>query len=163
MSLFAASKAAVGANPNISQLLASTTNKNPASPPVAVGLVLRGTPTGTPLVPAQVPKGGKAYLTVSLNVDFRGDDIMLAGDLEKLQVTSWTSNGIRDQNLLSETGITAEAFAFNTLRRFGFDVAPTAATQTIVIEVTNIDAANVANCRGIIAGTCGDCNVQGGA
>ena len=155
-SMFAASKAAVGANPNIPQLMRTTANASPATPPVAVGLVLRDTAQGTPIT--AVAKGGTAYLTVALDVDFKGDDLMLAGDLDKLQVTSWTSNGIRDQNLLSETGLPAEAFGFNTLRRFGFDVAPTMARQQIVIEVKNTDTGNVAKVRGLVAGVCGDCN-----
>jgi hypothetical protein len=164
--LFAASKeasAAVGGNPNIRELMQSTANAPVEhgvwkTPLVAVGLVLRSSPQGEPLVPAAIPIGGTAYLTVALDVDFKGDDLMLAGDLDKIQVTSWTSNGIRDQNLLSETGLPAEAFSFNTLRRFGFDTAPTSARQQIVIEVKNLDLANVAQIRGLVAGQCGDCN-----
>jgi hypothetical protein len=163
-SLFAQSKAATGANPNIAQLMASTANGAAApgtdvTPPVAVGLVLRDSAQGAPIVPALIPANGAAYLTVALDVDFKGDDLMLAGDLEYIQVTSWTSNGIRDQNLLSETGLPAEAFAFNVLRRFGFDCTPTSARQQIVIEVKNLRA-NTSAIRGLIAGVCGDCNTK---
>lgn len=153
-------------NPNIPQLLQSTANMcAPAgcesAPPVPVGLVLRLTPNGAPLpYPFAVPAGGVAYLTVALDVDFRATDLLLAGDLSKLYITSWTSNGIRDQNLLSETGIPSEVFSFNTLRRAGFDCAPTQARQQIVIEVTNVDAGAPGNVRGAVAGTCGDCNTS---
>ena len=171
--------AAVGANPNIAQLMQGTANAcAPAgcdsSPPVAVGLVLRSTPQGSPeLFPYAIPAGKAYYLTVALDVDFKGDDLMLAsstyllntgvalGDdvngLAALQITSWTSNGIRDQNLLAETGLPASAFDIIAQRRFGFDTAPTQARQQIVIEVTNPSGVAI-NVVGLIAGVCGDCN-----
>ena len=176
--------AAVGANPNIAQLMQGTANAcAPAgcdsSPPVAVGMVLRGSAQGAPSsFPFTVPAGGVAYLTVALDVDFKGDDLMLdssstitalsatgvafpllagANGLAVLQVTSWTSNGIRDQNLLAETGLPATAFDFHAQRRFGFDTAPTQARQQIVVEVTNTSLDPIA-VSGLIAGVCGDCN-----
>jgi hypothetical protein len=171
--------AAVGANPNIAQLMQGTANMcAPAgcdsAPPVAVGMVLRGSPQGTPIdYPFLVPAGGVAFLTVALDVDFKGDDLMLnsptfldgpgtgAGTAQSglvaLQVTSWTSNGIRDQNLLAETGIPAKAFDILAQRRFGFDTAPTQARQQIVIEITN-GAAIPVGVQAMIAGVCGDCN-----
>ena len=157
-------------NPNIPQLLQSTANMcAPAgcesAPPVPVGLVLRLTPNGAPVpYPFAVPAGGVSYLTVALDVDFRATDLILAGDLSKLYITSWTSNGIRDQNLLAETGIPGKAFDITSLRRFGFDTAPTAARQQIVIEVANtIDPAAGAGdfsiiVGGLVSGVCGDCN-----
>jgi hypothetical protein len=169
-----APKAAVGANPNIAQLMAGTANACAPSgcdsaPPVAVGLILKTDPQGGPIpFPYNVPAGGKASLVVALDVDFKGDDLMLASDLDPanpdpdglkyLQVTSWASNGIRDQNLLAETGIGAIAFDIRAMRRFGFDTAPTAARQQIVIEITNVDPLKPHTVQGLIAGTCGDCN-----
>ena len=173
-----APKAAVGANPNIAQLMAGTANACSASgcdssPPVAVGMVLRSAAQGTPTPwPYIVPKGTKAYLTVALDVDFKGDDLMLSSGLDPaatptqlqiglngLQITSWTSNGIRDQNLLAETGIPASAFDIRSLRRFGFDTAPTAARQQIVIEVSNPSPVDL-TIQGLVAGVCGDCNTS---
>jgi hypothetical protein len=183
---FPAPSAAVGSNnPNIPQLMAGTANAcSPAgcdsAPPVAVGLVLRATPQGAPI--AAIPAGGKGYLTVALDVDFKGDDLMLFAKakttgafpavglpatfdpLGALVVTSWRSNGIRDENLLAETGIPAKAFDITSLRRFGFDTAPTAARQQIVVEIVNtIDpGAGLGDfgimVGGVVAGTCGDCN-----
>jgi hypothetical protein len=169
-------KAAVGGNnPNIAQLMAGTANScSPAgcdsSPPVAVGMILKTDAQGTPIpFPYLVPATGKAYLVVALDVDFKGDDLMLSSDiagvvatadqngLDFLQVTSWTSNGIRDQNLLAETGIPARAFDIRALRRFGFDTAPTAARQQIVIEITN-PTATPHSIQALVAGVCGDCN-----
>jgi hypothetical protein len=178
--------AAVGANPNLAQLMQGTANTcAPAgcdsAPPVGVGMVLRATPQGAPLpYPFLVPAagalggpGGVAYLTVALDVDFKGDDLMLDSatlldgtglaigtaqtGLTALQVTSWTSNGIRDQNLLAATGLPAQAFAQTSQRRFGFDTAPTQARQQIVVEITNRAMVPV-GVSGMIAGVCGDCN-----
>ena len=176
--------AAVGANPNIAQLMQGTANAcSPAgcdsAPPVGVGMVVRSTPQGAPAAfPYTVPAGSIAFLTVALDVDFKGDDLMLnsastitaasltgvafpalvgSNGLKVLQVTSWTSNGIRDQNLLAETGLPATAFAYDAQRRFGFDTAPTQARQQIVVEVTNTSLDPIA-VSGLIAGVCGDCN-----
>ena len=145
-----------------------------SSPPVGVGMVLRSTPQGNPEpYPFAIPAGKAYYLTVALDVDFKGDDLMLsstsrldntgaalghdASGLTALQVTSWTSNGIRDQNLLAATGLPAVAFDYSAQRRFGFDVAPTQARQQIVVEVTNPSGIPI-NVSGMIAGVCGDCN-----
>ena len=162
-------------NPNIPQLLAGTANACSAAgcdsaPPVGVGLVLRTSAQGSPV--ASIAPGTKGYLTVALDVDFRGTDLMLFAyatvppvanptwnALSAVQVTSWTSNGIRDQNLLAETGLPGSAFDITSLRRLGFDTAPTAARQQIVIEITNPTAAPH-TCVGLIAGVCGDCNTS---
>ena len=172
-------------NPNIPQLLAGTANACSAAgcdsaPPVGVGLILKDAAQGTPMT--AIPAGGKGYLVVALDVDFRATDLMLFAlpfttgafpavglpasfdALGAIQVTSWTSNGIRDQNLLAETGIPGKAFDITSLRRFGFDTAPTAARQQIVIEVANtIDPAAGAGdfsiiVGGLVSGVCGDCN-----
>jgi hypothetical protein len=180
-----APKAAVGGNPNIAQLMAGTANAcSPAgcdsAPPVAVGLILKDAAQGTPLPGGILPAGTKGYLVVALDVDFRATDLMLSAvenhqggqvaphagwnPLSVIQVTSWTSNGIRDQNLLAETGVPGVAFDITSLRRFGFDTAPTAARQQIVIEVTNTSPAGVGALSqdvyltGLVSGVCGDCN-----
>ena len=115
-----------------------------------VGLELRDMPLGTPV--SMVPPGGAAYLVAVLDCNFKAGELTLAGNLRSLRVTSWTSNGIRDQNLLAEHGVPAEAFSAKS-RRMVIDAAPTLARQAIVIEVTNDNPKVGARVRGFLLGT----------
>ena len=115
-----------------------------------VGLMLMDLPQGKPV--SMVPAGGCAYLVASLDCGFKAGELRLAGNLRSLRVTSWTSNGIRDQNLLAESGVPAEAFSAKS-RRLVMDTAPTQARQAIVIEVTNDNPRVGAKVRGFLLGT----------
>jgi hypothetical protein len=116
------------------------------SPPRATDSLF---PAGT----YKVAPGHKAYLVGNFDVDVLLTGLRLSGHLKRFTVTSLTSNGIRDQNLMSESGISAEAFSFKSPHPIVIDAAPTMAKQLVVVEVYNHSSAT-ANIRGTMLAAC---------